>query len=401
MPGLLNRMCHIGFHVPEGQQLASNLVHQFGFELFAARVAEWSRQLAFRRGDAVFLVNERLKPAKRDALPVPSSGCRKDKGILYDVDLEYAVSTASNICFEAEDVPGISQSLQERGCQILIPPTAVGDENGHVTYSVVASIIGNVSHTLLDRSRYSGPFLPGFHMAEGAPKKFQAGGQVTHFDHVTYACPQGSSQAVLDWYKNCLGFQRFPIHQQDNGTDGYTIQGAGMGLRLTAMQSKGSDSTLLHNDCKIILAESLPEQKKNQVDTFLEQHGGSGIQHVALYTTGIIGAAAAMARSGANFFKPPLSYYSEKRKVEEIRQAGQNLQLLKDHGILLDTDLGGNSGSGGLFGKQYLMQIFTKPLFTEDTFFLELIERCGATGFGEGNIRALWRSVQNYMDQQV
>lgn len=49
---------------------------------------------------------------------------------------------------------------------------------------------------------------------------------------------------------------------------------------------------------------------------------------------------------------------------------------------------------------RYLLQVFTKPIFGEDTFFLELIERRGATGFGEGNIRALWRSVQAYMENE-
>lgn len=49
---------------------------------------------------------------------------------------------------------------------------------------------------------------------------------------------------------------------------------------------------------------------------------------------------------------------------------------------------------------RYLLQVFTKPIFAEDTFFLELIERRGATGFGEGNIRALWRSVQAHMENE-
>lgn len=50
--------------------------------------------------------------------------------------------------------------------------------------------------------------------------------------------------------------------------------------------------------------------------------------------------------------------------------------------------------------RRYLLQVFTKPIFAEDTFFLELIERRGATGFGEGNIRALWRSVQAHMEKE-
>ena len=49
---------------------------------------------------------------------------------------------------------------------------------------------------------------------------------------------------------------------------------------------------------------------------------------------------------------------------------------------------------------RYLLQVFTKPIFAEETFFLELIERQGASGFGEGNIRALWRSVQSYMEKE-
>uniref|UniRef100_A0A8D2IP34 4-hydroxyphenylpyruvate dioxygenase n=1 Tax=Varanus komodoensis TaxID=61221 RepID=A0A8D2IP34_VARKO len=361
MSALLNRLCHVGFHVHEGQQLVSNLVHKFGFELFASRIAEWSRQLAVRRGDVVFLVNEKLKPVGGEVPP-------------------HIVSTASNICFETEDVPGISQSLQERGCQILIPPTTVTDEVGHVTYSVVRSIVGNVSHTLLDRSEYCGPFLPGFHVVEGAPKKFQEPREVMRFDHITYACPQGTSQAVLNWYKHCFGFHRFLIHQRDNAAEGYRIQGAGVGLRLTAMQYNGNGFTSPDHDCKFVLAESLPEHGNNQVDTFLKQHGGAGIQHVALYTKDIVGTAATMIKSGVNFFKPPSSYYNQKNKEQEIWRAGQDLQFLKDNGILLDAE-------------PYLMQIFTEPLFTEETFFLELIQRCRARGFGEGNVRALWQSV--------
>ncbi|KAM6457447.1 4-hydroxyphenylpyruvate dioxygenase-like protein isoform 1-T2 [Liasis olivaceus] len=395
MSAVLKRLYYIGFHVPQGQQLANHLVQKFGFELFATREAEWKRQQAFRRGDAVFVVNEKREPTRRKILP---SDYSKHKRILYDVNLQYRVSTASNICFEVEDVPGISQNLLEKGCEVLIPPTTEADENGFVTFSVVRSIVGNVSHTLLDRSQYCGPFLPGF--CEVAPKKFQER-ETTHFDHITYACPQGSSQAVLDWYRKCFGFQRFFIHQQDDAAEGYRIQGAEVGLRLTAMQYIDHGLSLFEHDCKFVLAESLPKQKRNQVDTFLQEHDGAGIQHVALYTTDIVGTAAAMAKSGVNFFKPPLSYYSEKSKEEEIQQVGQDLQLLKDYGILLDAKIGDKGQtSPGMFEKQYLMQIFTKPLFTEETFFIELIERCGATSFGEGNIRALWKSVQNYMDQQ-
>ncbi|XP_048354150.1 4-hydroxyphenylpyruvate dioxygenase-like protein [Sphaerodactylus townsendi] len=397
----VKQLCYIGFHVPEKQQLAKNLVQKFGFELFAARVTASSKQLALRRGAAVFIVNERLKAA-REVPPKFSSDPCKDQRFLYDVDLKHAVSTASNICFEMENVPGVSQSLQEQGCQILIPPTNVADEGGCVTYAVVRSILGNISHTLLDRSQYCGLFLPGFLGVEGSSKDFRRDREVTHFDHITYACTPGSSQAILDWYKKCFGFQRFFVHQQDAAAEGYSIRGAGMGLRLTAMHCSGSGLTQLDHDCKLVLAESLPQQRKNQVDTFLEQHGGAGIQHVALYTSDIIRTAAAMAKSGASFVEPPITYYSDNNRAKEMQQVGQDPQLLEHYGILLDSEVAEESSSisPGVHGKQYLMQIFTKPLFAEDTFFLELIERSGAIGFGERNIRALWQAVQNYMDKQ-
>lgn len=400
--GLLNRLCHVGFHVPERQRLANDLVYKFGFELFATRVGDWGRQLALRRGDAIFVVNEKLQPVSGKAPAVSPSGQSIDGEMLYDVDPQYAVSTASNICFEVEDVSGISQRLQEHGCRILISPTTVGDEDGSVTYSVVRSIVGNISHTLLDRSQYCGPFLPGFHVAKDALENVQRAQNSTHFDHIVCVCPQGSTHAVLEWYKNCLGFQRVSIHPQDNAAEGYRIQGNGVGLQLTAMQYTGNGLTPLdQRNCTFLLAESLPEQPNNQVDTFLKQHGGAGIQHVALGITDILETTAAMTKSGASFFKPPLTYYSE-NKEQEIQQAGQDLQRLKDHGILLDSEVLREDDVSGsaLHGKQYLMQIFGRPLFTEETFFLEFIERREAKGFGEGNIRALWQAIQNHRDQQ-
>ncbi|KAL7869765.1 hypothetical protein AOLI_G00137530 [Acnodon oligacanthus] len=88
-------------------------------------------------------------------------------------------------------------------------------------------------------------------------------------------------------------------------------------------------------------------------------------------------------------------------KQQEILEAGLDPKELKQHGILLDTDLHsyGDNGASVPNGR-YLLQVFTKPIFSEDTFFLELIEHRGATGFGEGNIRALWRSVQSYMENE-
>ncbi|NXX84463.1 HPDL protein, partial [Urocolius indicus] len=391
MAASLSRPCFISLHVPHRQGWAQDLARGFGLRAVAVRETRRVRQLLLQRGAAIFLTNERLAPQ-------PSPAATHD--FLYDVDPRPAVGTASNICFEVDDVPGLCERLRRLGCSLLVPPTEVRDDHGSVTYGVAGSIVGNISHTLLDRSRYWGPFLPGFQPIHGAPSAEGDGINIDHFDHITYVCPRGSARAALDWYQRCFGFQRFLLSPRDSPAEGYVLGGQGVGMLLLALQSSQA------RGCKLVLAESLSENGTNQVDTFLEQHGGGGIQHVGLGTTDIVGTTRALRQRGARFLTPPGTYYSQGGKAEEIRGVGQDPHALAELGILLDTTVPGPRGQPGTAdataspSQEYLMQIFTRPIFSEETFFLELIERRGALGFGEGNIRALWKAVQVYMDQQ-
>ncbi|KAF1669310.1 HPDL protein, partial [Pygoscelis papua] len=393
MAASLSRPCFISLHVPYRQSWAQDLATTFRFQPVAVRETPRVRQLALQRGSATFLINKRLAPA-----PTSASSC----DFLYDVDPRPAFGTASNVCFEVDDVPGLCKRLQSQGCSLPVPPTEVRDDGGSVTYGVASSIVGNVSHTLLDRSRYRGPFLPGFQPIQGAPSAAGDGIEITHFDHITYVCPRGGAQAALDWYQRCFGFRRFLLNPRERPAEGYVVGGQGVGMLLLALQS--AQGALAHG-CKLILAESLSKDGANQVDTFLEQHGGAGIQHVGLRTTDIVATTRALQQGGARFFTPPDAYYSQGGKSEEIQGAGQDPCTLAELGILLDTTAPGDKGRPGADAterpsQEYLMQIFTHPIFSEETFFLELIDRRGAPGFGEGNIQALWKAVQVYMDQQ-
>ncbi|XP_078527901.1 4-hydroxyphenylpyruvate dioxygenase-like protein [Lissotriton helveticus] len=423
MSRLLSRISHITFQVKNGLQLASYLVNGLRFQLFAVRISKGARQFAFKQGSAIFVVNE-TSPEEQGVLdrsilrgesigwiPNPPKEHEMESttgvGLLYDGDFSTAVDTASNVCFEVEDVDCIFQHLCTHKCRIMVPPTTVEDDEGFVTYFVVKSVVGNVCHTLVDRSRYQGEFLPGFQKIES--HSTQLNGVVTHFDHVAFASPRLSTPGVLEWYEKCFGFKRFQLSPDEKPGEGYVIQGSGVGLRLTAMQywkcSKvglSFSSEAQEKDCKFVIGESLPEQGRNQVDTFLEQHGGAGIQHVGLYTPDILVAAKALRDAGVRFVTPPSDYYSEVSKETEIREVGLDLALLSQLGILLDGELKGSETHPLTIEarKRYLMQIFTHPIFSEDTFFLELIQRHGASGFGEGNIRALWKAIQAYMDRQ-
>nr|XP_004670525.1 4-hydroxyphenylpyruvate dioxygenase-like protein [Jaculus jaculus] len=356
------RLCHIAFHVPEGQPLARDLHRLFGFQPVAVREAGGWRQLALRSGDAVFLVNEGAGPREP----------------LYGLDPHHSVSSAANLCFDVDDAGAAARALAARGCRVPVPPVRVRDAQGAASYAVVSSPAGNLSLTLLERAGYRGPFLPGFRPVPSEPGP----GWVSHVDHLTLACTPGSSPALTRWFHDCLGFQHLPLSPGEDPELGLrVVAGSGRGgLRLTALQA-GPDNAVP----TLVLAESLPgtTSRQDQVEQFLARHQGPGLQHVGLYTPNIIAAAQGMVVAGGRLLTPPEAYYQQPGKEKQILAAGHKPSLLARQGILLDGDK-----------EKFLLQVFTKSLFAEDTFFLELIQRQGATGFGQDNIRALWQSVQ-------
>ncbi|XP_007480316.1 4-hydroxyphenylpyruvate dioxygenase-like protein [Monodelphis domestica] len=382
MAAPVTRLCHISLHVPRGQPLARDLQRCFGFRPLAMREAGGWHQLALRCGDAVFLVNERAQG------PGPASD-----GLLYDVDPKHPVPTASNVCFEVADIQGAVGALRALGCPVAVAPRAVSDAQGTVTYAVVRSPAGNLIHTLLERGNYGGPFLPGFR-ACGHPKAPDPSGLegcFSHVDHMALACPQGASQTWLRWYQDCLGFRCFPLGPDEQPPEqGLQIwAGQAGGLQLTALRAPpGSKAPML------VLAESLPglPGAQDQIERFLAQHRSPGLQHVALYTRDILTATHLVAEAGGRLVAPPPTYYQQTNKVAQIVAAGGEPERLAELGILLDRDQKQGSGTS------FLMQVFTKPLFSEETFFLELIQRQGSsTGFGQGNIQALWEALEEYL----
>nr|XP_029504052.1 4-hydroxyphenylpyruvate dioxygenase-like protein [Oncorhynchus nerka] len=291
MAASLSRLHHISLHVTNVDKIAYELVSKFKFNLFVARLTEKSKQLAFRKGAAVFVVNERplngvTLSSKRGISPSESepgwtnniqTGIKNDKDpkCLYDVNPHYSVDTASNVCFEVENVERSFKSLRNLGCDFLVPPTEVCDEKGIVTYSVVKSIVGNVNHTLIDTSKYKGSFLPGFQEVEnvtenGTPvsNSTDSSCPVTHFDHITYACPRRCTPQVMSWYERHFGFHRFFIDSNEDVDEGYVLNTEGIGLRLTAMEYWKCSQTGIklpftddkQPDCKFVIAESLPDQ---------------------------------------------------------------------------------------------------------------------------------------------
>ncbi|PAA47181.1 hypothetical protein BOX15_Mlig033170g2, partial [Macrostomum lignano] len=218
-------------------------------------------------------------------------------------------------------------------------------------------------------------------------------------DHVALACHASESARILAWYESIFQLPRYRVNSTET-EGGFTVRYKDSGMNLKAIASnEPPDARDHYTGLKFVFAESL-NSGPNQINTFLREHGGSGVQHVAIHLDNFVQQVAAYRQRGVEFMDPPAAYYSKEiGKVQQIAESGLDLQSVRDNQILVDCEADGGGGDDCPADSRdrYLMQVFTKPLLSEDTFFLELISRVGARGFGAGNISALWRAVEAHM----
>jgi 4-hydroxyphenylpyruvate dioxygenase len=271
-------------------------------------------------------------------------------------------------------VPDIDRCIAHataQGATVLEQPHDVTDEHGTVRLAAIAAY-GDTRHTLVDRSRYSGPYLPGyvartssFAKRPGAPKRlFQA------VDHVVGNVELGAMDRWVDFYNRVMGFTNMAeFIGEDIATD------------YSALMSKVVANG--NHRVKFPLNEPALGKKKSQIDEYLEFYGGPGAQHVALATGDILGTVDAMVAEGVEFLATPDSYYEDPELRARIGTVRVPIEELQKRGILVDRDEDG-----------YLLQIFTRPTGDRPTVFFELIERHGSLGFGKGNFKALFEAIE-------
>jgi 4-hydroxyphenylpyruvate dioxygenase len=260
------------------------------------------------------------------------------------------------------------------GARAVAEPHDLTDEHGTVRVASIATY-GDTIHSLVDRSRYDGPFLPGF-VARGPivdrRPAIDAGLQPKRYfqavDHVVGNVELGRMDEWVEFYRRVMGFTNMAEFIGDDIATDYS-----------ALMSKVvADGT---RKVKFPLNEPAVSQRKSQIDEYLEFYGGPGAQHIAVATRDIVKTVEEMTARGIQFLRTPESYYDEvPARIGEIQEDLEDLRRL---GILVDRDDEG-----------YLLQIFTKPIGDRPTMFLEVIERHGARGFGEGNFKALFEAIE-------
>ena len=276
-----------------------------------------------------------------------------------------------DLALEVPDVDRCIEHARSVGATILDEPHDISAEHGTVRMAAIATY-GETRHSLVDRSRYTGPYLPGFEARttavarrEGHPRRlFQA------VDHCVGNVELGRMDEWVEFYNKVMGFTNMAEFIGDDIATDYS-----------ALMSKVVASG--NHRVKFPLNEPAIAKKKSQIDEYLEFYDGAGRPHIALATGATPRSVDILRDNGIAFLDTPDSYYDDPALRERIGEVRVPIEELKKRGILVDRDEDG-----------YLLQIFTKPIGDRPTVFYELIERHGSLGFGKGNFKALFQAIE-------
>ena len=202
----------------------------------------------------------------------------------------------------------------------------------------------------------------------GEPDPKPEGAGLFYIDHLTHNVYRGNMEKWADWYARLFNFR--PIRY-------FNIEG-----KLTGLSSKAMCSPCAR--IRIPINESADE--KSQIEEYLRDYQGEGIQHVACGCHDIYGSVQTLRERGVAFMPPPPGVYYEKVDTR-LPGHGEPLDRLRTLGILID-------GEGVVEGgyTKVLLQIFSKTVI--GPIFFEFIQRKGDEGFGEGNFQALFESIE-------
>lgn len=274
-----------------------------------------------------------------------------------------------DVALRVEDCEQAYREAVSRGAIPIMEPTEYTDEFGTVKKAIIGTYGENI-HSFIERKNYSGPFLPGY-IAYQSPVKAEGTG-IVGIDHIV-----GNVEVMDEWveyYQKVMGFTAVQNFSEDDISTEYS-----------ALMSKVMQSGT--GRIKFPINEPAEGRRKSQIQEFLEFYNGPGVQHIAILTNDIITTVAKLQENGVDFLSVPDTYYEElKDRVGEI---DEDIEALKKLGVLVDRDDEG-----------YLLQLFSKPIVDRPTLFIEVIQRKGARGFGNGNFKALFEALEREQERR-
>ena len=340
---------HVEFYVSDISAKAAWWVDRYGFAVSATSDATAPARSVVLTHSAVELV---LTEAT-DAEHVAAAYVRKHG------------DGVANIGLGVVDAEAAFHEAVRRGARPVAAPTRTDG----VTVAAIAGF-GDVVHTFIQRDadvpRRALPRLrPDDAVAD-------AGVRLGELDHFAVCVEAGDMDETVAFYRDVLDFEMTFEERVEVGRQAMTT-------KVVKSTSGAVILTLIEPDVTC---------EPGHIDSFLRDHGGAGVQHMAFASDDIVSTLDALAARGVEFLAAPESYYT--MLAERVTPIRHGIEKLRARNILVDEDHDGQ-----------LYQIFTMSVHPRDTIFFELIERLGSRSFGSGNIKALYAAVelQRHLDR--
>ncbi|REJ83489.1 MAG: 4-hydroxyphenylpyruvate dioxygenase [Acidobacteria bacterium] len=342
---------HVELYVGNAKQSALYYQHCFGFTVMAYRGLETgSRDVAsyvLQQGKIRLVLSTALQADH----PISEHVLRHGDGV-------------KAIGLAVPDARAAFEAATSRGAEPVREPWEETDDDGTLRLAEIQAY-GETVIRFVERGSYDGAFAPRFERRSDAPGE---GFGFKYLDHMVGNVELGKMNQWVDFFARTMGFSQL-VHFDDKA----------ISTEYSALMSKVmQDGT---GKVKFPINEPAQGRKKSQIEEYLDFYGGPGVQHLACATSNIIETVTKLRAAGVEFLDVPGTYYEQlEQRVGKIDEPIEDLARL---GILVDRDEDG-----------YLLQIFTKPIQDRPTVFFEVIERHGARGFGEGNFKALFESLE-------
>ncbi len=274
------------------------------------------------------------------------------------------------IALWVEDAHKAYEETTKRGAKSYFEPKIHRDDSGEIVTSGIYTY-GETVHVFVERKNYNGVFFPGYVAWESDYNPPSSG--LKYIDHIVGNVGWGEMNTWVKWYEEVMGFVNFLSFDDKQIHTEYSAL-------MSKVMSNGNGRI------KFPINEPAKAEKRSQIEEYLDFYEDCGVQHLAVATDDIIATVRQLRANGVEFLPPPPQTYYDaipKRLGSHMELMKEDISVLKELSILVDADEEG-----------YLLQIFTKPVEDRPTLFFEIIQRMGAKGFGAGNFKALFESIE-------
>lgn len=369
-PSFLMLINHLHFYVENATKTRDWFIQKMGFKSVDKIINEHTHTEIINFNNSIFLL---ISSAVNSTSPVYSY-------------LNNFTSGVADVAFQVNNIDFIVKKLSTFKNHILNYPDTYFFPEGKLKIAKIKGF-NSLEHTLIENNTN----IPFCYLLPQLKTNFDSNlnnrddykynqsrssnenNSIQSFDHVVLNVARGKITEAVEFYCQLFGFK---IWQQFN------IKTDTSGLYSQALIAPNNNFYFNINE---------PTSDNSQIQEFIDFNGGSGIQHIALKSINILDTVAEMRRRGLDFLPISNSYYTKLKKYGRNgiipHLTSLEWQEIEKQKILVDFEQQNP--------ESLLMQIFTKPIFNQPTFFFELIERRKqAQGFGEGNFRALFELIE-------